>query len=132
MQITLKEVEFRLDKLRSIAEGLRSISSESVTGGIRRDLADIETEIDSLKSEYETNLILYSSEIAEGYKLCPTNDLPRYVCWLHWAEHLTWSKISEKIGYSADHIRKILCVQGVESLYEEMPNRWRASSPKAN
>ncbi len=131
MQSSLKETEYRLEKLRVIAEGLRSVSGESVSGGIKRDIADVEHEITKLLETYQSNLVLYSAEIAEGYRLCPTDDLPRYVCWLHWAEHKTWAQVAKRVGYDSDYVRKKLCDRGVESIYNAMPNRWRKPSPEA-
>ncbi len=131
MQLTLKEIEYRLEKLRTIAEGLRSVSGESVSGGLRRDIADVEHEIEELQKSYQSDLVLYSAEIAEGYRLCPTDDVPRYVCWLHWAEGRTWSEAAQRVGYSTETVRKELRDKGIESIYEEMPNRWRSDAPDA-
>lgn len=119
--------EERIEKLRSVAEGLRSVVQERVTGGAKRDLADIESELEVLADEYAGDLAKFAAEIAEGYRICPTSDTARYVCWLHWAEGRTWSEVADKVGYSCEYVKRELCDQGICAIYDDMPDHWRPS-----
>lgn len=128
----LKAKEERLACLRALAEGLGSAAlGKSVSGGSRRDLAEVQQGIDDLADEYAGDLARYSSEIAEGYLLCPVNDIPRYACWLHWAEGKPWGEVARRVGYSESHCKHKLCQEGVSSIYEGMPRRWRKKIPPA-
>ncbi len=127
----MRAKEERMNALRQMAEGLRSVVSESVSGGEGRDLADTIAELEVLEDEYAGDLARYASEIAEGYRICPTSDIPRYACWLHWAEGLTWAQVGKRLGYDSDYTRKDICDTGVECIYNIMPRKWRADAPEA-
>lgn len=131
MHESMRAKQDRLQRLRAHAEGLRCAMGESVSGGERRDLADVKQEIDDLADEYAADLARYSSELAEGYRICPVEDMPRHVCWMHWVEGKTWSSLARELGYDADHVRKKLCNRGVEGIYGDMPRRWRADAEDA-
>ncbi len=122
--------EERILKLRSLAEGLRSAMHERVSGGVKRDLADVEHELELLTEEYAADLSRYASEIAEGYRICPIADTSRYVCWLHWVEGRTWREVANKVDYSCEYVKRELCDQGVIGIYEDMPSHWRSGSPE--
>lgn len=120
--------EERIARLRSLAEGLRNAVRERITGGVGRDLADIEHELNELSDEYVGDLARYAAEIAEGYRICPTSNPPRYACWLHWAENKTWAETAKKVGYSCEYVKREMRDQGVCEIYEEMPHHWRTPS----
>lgn len=125
MELALKGKQDRMTQLRELATGLRSVMGESVAGGIKRELADTMHEIRILEDEYAADLEWYASEVTEGYCLCPVTNIPRYVCWLHWAEGKTWEEAGMCVGYSGEHCRGYLCNQGVEEIYGVMPPRRR-------
>ena len=115
----------RLEHLKALAEGMSSVQGQSVSGGTRRDLADIQAQIDELADEYAADIERYSRDIAQGYALCPPTSVPRYVCWLHWAEGLSWPKVAEKVRYGESHCAHNLCDRGIDEIYEMMPHVWR-------
>ncbi len=121
----------RIARLKALAEGLSTAMGESVSGGTRRDLADMQHEIDELTGEYIRDLIRYGDELMAGYRICPASELPRFACWLHWYEGLTWHQVGRRLGYSADHVRSDICEKGVEGIYEDMPHHWREDAPEA-
>lgn len=131
MSVEMREKEERMRALRQMAEGLRSAMGESVAGGSKRDLADVAAELEALEDEYAGDLARYATEIAEGYRICPPSDIPRYACWLHWAEGMTWGQVGKRLNYGSDHVRKDVCDMGVESIYDIMPHRWREESSEA-
>ena len=131
MQEEMRAKQERIMKLRALAEGLSSAMGECVSGGVRRDLADVKQEIGELTDEYAGDLSRYASEIAEGYRICPSSDLPRYICWLHWAEDKTWGQVGAKVGYSGSHCAQNLADEGVEGIYADMPHHWHEAAEKA-
>lgn len=131
MQKAVRLKEERIERLRCIAEGGGPLLGERVSGGRRRDLADIQQELDDLMDEYQGDLSRYAVEIAEGYRVCPVEDVSRYVCWLHYAEGMTWAQVGKKMGYSSDYCRGELCSLGARRIYEAMPHRWREGAEEA-
>lgn len=120
----------RLAHLRALAEGMSSAGGQSVSGGTRRDLADVQAEIDELADGYAADIERYGREIAQGYAMCPPSEVPRYVCWLHWAEGLSWPRVAEVVHYGESHCRHNLCDRGVDEIYEAMPHVWREPEEK--
>ncbi len=121
----------RIARLKSLSEGVSTAMGESVSGGTRRDLADIQHEVDELAAEYASDLVRYGDELMAGYRICPASDLPRFACWLHWYEGLTWYQVGRRLGYSEVHVRANICPVGVDGIYEAMPHHWRADAPEA-
>lgn len=120
----------RLAHLRALAEGVSAAGGESVSGGKGRDLADIQAEIDQLADEYAADVERYRDEIAHGYELCPPSNVPRYVCWLHWAEGLSWPQVAAKVRYTPSHCAHNLSDRGIDEIYEAMPHVWREPEKK--
>lgn len=126
----MKLKEERIARLRALAEGCRSVVREHISGGARTDIADIEHELGGLLDEYAGDLSRYVMEIAEGCRFCPTSDIPRYACWLHWAEGKAWAEVANKVGYSCEYVKREMCDQGVRGIYEDMPYHWRTRSER--
>lgn len=131
MQESVKRKEERIAGLRSIAEGMRVTMGEKVSGGQRKGIADIQAELDAARDEFIGEVSRYSKEIAEGYRVCPVEDIPRYACWLHWVERMTWAQVGKKIGYCPDHCRSSIRRVGLCRIYDHMPHHWRAKAPEA-
>ncbi len=131
MAESMQAKQDRLQRLRVLAEGMGWAAGERVSGGKRRDIADVQQEIDDLADEYAGDLSRYAEELAEGYRICPVDDVPKYACWLHWAEGLTWRQVANKVKYSEDHVRRDICAAGIEAVYADMPHRWRTDAPDA-
>lgn len=131
MQESMRLKEERIERLHCLMEGMGSAMGESVSGGIRRDLAESKQELDDLIDEYQADLSRYASNIAEGYRLCPVEDPNRYACWLHWAEGLTWAQVARKMGYSEEQVRQKFCKKGIAHIYGVMPREWREEAPEA-
>lgn len=131
MQQEMDAKQDRIAHLRSLREGVSSAIRERVSGGLRSDLSKTQQELEELEDEYTGDLARYASEIALGYRLCPTTDLPRHVCWMHWASGLTWRQVSARVGYSESHCKHSLCDIGVDGIYRDMPRRWREDAEDA-
>lgn len=131
MASEMRMKEERIEALRALADGVRSLSCERISGGKKRDLVDIENELEELLEEYAGDLSRYASDIAEGYRICPSSNIPRYICWAHWVEGLTWGEVANKVGYSRDHVTHKLCQQGVEEIYDHLPLQWRDRAESA-
>lgn len=127
----MRAKEERLAKLQALADGLRSAMGESVSGGARRELADVQHEIDVLADEYAGDLARYANELAEGYRICPSSDIPRYACWLHWVDGKTWGQVGRVVGYSASSCKQRLVWEGIEGIYADMPHHWREDAEEA-
>lgn len=121
----------RIARLRALAQGIGSALNESVSGGLPKDLADIQSEIDALCDEYASDLARYSKELAEGYCICPVEDVEKHACWLHWVDRLTWREVGVRLNYSGDYVKNHLSPKGIEKIYASMPNKWREESPQA-
>lgn len=131
MQESVRGKQERIARLEVLMDGLKTVIGESVSGGERRDIAEAAHELDVLRDEYEGDLQRYAHEIATGYLLCPVENIPRYVCWLHWAEGMTWAQVADKVGYDRETVRDSICDKGACEIYDEMPHHWREDIPEA-
>lgn len=124
----MRDLEWRIDELRSSMDGLSSMSDGAIGGGASDPMASGLAALDALQAQWSDVAEAYAGDIAQATAICSPSMPERHAIWLHTVERMTWAQVARRLGYSEVHVRKNLAVVGIAEIYAEMPEEYRRYS----
>ena len=77
-----------------------------------------------LRQRWNDVVAASKDDMSRAYDICRPEHPNRWVIWLHIVEGRSWELVGRKMGYSADHVRRLARL-GYAEIYEEMPEEYR-------
>lgn len=115
-----------LDKIESIRSSieLTAASTDSINGSSDGDrIAIAISKMDELTEELHSRINAYQTEYDKAYNFC-SESMGKYALWLKYVEHSNWNDISDALGYSVVHTKR-LAYGSLEEVYTFIPEEYR-------